>query len=193
MTKLDELKQKVESLYRAKNPERADWADWMYDNHVLVVAGYAKSLAEKYEADAELAQAAALLHDIADSKIKRGVPDHADESLAMARQLMKDCGYSREDIELVVEDAIRFHSCHGDERPQSKEGLILATADSLAHFKTDFYLYAAHAFGRDRKLEDLKKWALEKFERDLNVRIAWDDEREDARPDYEMLKNLFSR
>jgi hypothetical protein len=120
-------------------------------------------------------------------------PQHEDESLAIARKVMTDCGYASQEIELVVNDAVRFHSCHDNERPKSKEGLVLATADSLAHLKTNFYVYATWAYGRDRSLETLKAWVLKKIERDLNSKISFDDEREDARKDYEMIKELFSR
>ena len=38
MNRIEILKQKVVDLYEAKNPERADWADWFYENHVFLVA-----------------------------------------------------------------------------------------------------------------------------------------------------------
>jgi putative nucleotidyltransferase with HDIG domain len=188
------LEAKVRALYDGKDPNRAaDWAEWLADNHVLVVADNASELAKKFGARESLARAGALLHDIADVRMKRS-DGHAQESLRMARQLMEEAGYADEDIRLVVDDAIRFHSCHGSERPASIEGKILATADSLAHLKTDFYLFAAWALGRrGMALEEIKKWTLEKLERDLSVKISFDDVRRDARPDYEMLKELFSR
>jgi putative nucleotidyltransferase with HDIG domain len=194
MARLDDIRQKVKELYEAKQEGRDDWSDWLYVNHVLPVAEAARSLAQKYGANVELSEIAALLHDIADYKMPRRNPDHEKESLAIARQLMADHGYTPEEIELTVEDAIRFHSCHGEERPKSKEGLVLATADSLMHLKTDFYIYAAWAMGMDKRpLEDIKDWTLKKIERDLNNKISFEDEREDAREDYEMIKELFSR
>jgi putative nucleotidyltransferase with HDIG domain len=193
MTRLDRLKLEVESLYRQKLPTRALWADWLYDNHVLVVAEYAKKLAKKYKADIELSEVAALLHDIADYKMSRDNPKHEAESLEIARKVMSNNGYTPNEIELVVDDAVRFHSCHGNERPKSTEGLILATADSLAHLKTDFYIHATMAEGQKTTLEEIKDWVLTKIERDLNNKISFDEEREDARTDYELIKNLFSR
>ncbi len=193
MTRLVKLKQSVESLYKQKLATRDPWADWLYDNHVLVVAKYAKELAKKYKANVELSEVAALLHDIADYKASREDPKHEEESLKAARQLMRDNGYTKEEIELVVDDAARYHSCHGNERPKSIEGLILATADSLAHLKTDFYVFAAHSLGHESTLDEVKQWTLKKIDRDLNNKIQFDEEREDARADYEIIKNLFSR
>ena len=193
MDKLETLKNKVASLYGAKNPNRSQWTDWLYDQHVRCVADNARSIARTHGADPELSEAAALLHDIADFKMSKRGDAHEQESLRLAREIMEEAGYADEQIKLVVDDAIRFHSCHGDERPKSLEGQVLATADSVAHLKTDFYLYAAWAWGRDRDFEAIKEWTLEKIERDLNVKIFFDDVRESARPDYEIIKNLFSR
>jgi putative nucleotidyltransferase with HDIG domain len=193
MNKLEQVRAKVNELYTSKDPNREEWADWLYDNHVLIVAKNAHDLAKKYSANEELSEIAALLHDIADAKMARVNPDHEEASLEIARQVMAETGFTTEEIKLVVDDAIRYHSCHGDERPKSKEGLVLATADSLAHLQTDFYIHAAWAFGKDRSLEVLKVWALKKLERDLNSKISFDDERESARADYDIIKELFSR
>lgn len=193
MNKLEQVQLKVRQLYLAKNPNRDEWADWLYDNHVLIVARDAHALAKKYGANAELSEVAALLHDIADAQTARANPDHEALSLDIARQVMHEVGFTADEISLTVDDAIRYHSRHGNERPKSREGLVLATADSLAHLQTDFYIYATWAFGKTRSLEELKEWALKKIERDLNNKISFDDERENARADYEIIKELFSR
>ena len=193
MARLDDLWQKVESLYGEKREGRDEWADWLYSNHVVVVTHNAKTIAEDKGANVELSQVAALLHDVADYKMKRANPEHEAESLKIARELMQQYGYSDEEVALVVNDAIRYHSCHGNERPKSIEGLVLATADSLAHLQTDFYLYFVWFQGPRKPIEEIKEWALKKIERDLNNKISFDDIREEARPDYELIKNLFSR
>jgi putative nucleotidyltransferase with HDIG domain len=193
MTKLDKLEEAVKKLYAAKKPERAEWADWMANNHVFLVADRATDLANRFEANADLARAAALLHDIADCKMSRMDPGHENESLKMARELMIQSGYTEEEISLVVDDAIRYHSCYDGKSPESIEGKILATADSIAHLKTDFYVHAAWAFGKTKTLQELKEWVLKKIERDLNDKVFFDEVREELRPDYEIIKNLFSR
>jgi putative nucleotidyltransferase with HDIG domain len=194
MERLQKLEAKVKSLYQQKDAGRDEWADWLADNHVFVVANYASELAQKHGANEELARAAALLHDIADVKMKRKNEQHEAESLQIARDLMQDTGYKADEIKPVVDDAIRYHSCHGDERPASIEGQILSTADSMAHLKTDFYIYAAWAFGYDhRTLKEVKAWTLKKIERDLNNKMFFDDVREALLPDYARIKELFSR
>lgn len=194
MARFDELYEKVASLYNQKLETRDGWSDWLYPNHVVVVTENAQQIAMQKGANVEFAQVAALLHDCADFKMKRVDPKHEAESLNIARDLMTEFGYSKEEIALVVDDAIRYHSCHGDQRPKSIEGLVLATADSLAHLQTHFYVFATWSFGESgRSLKTLNDWVLTKIDRDLNNKISFDDIREAARPDYDMLKKLYSR
>ena len=193
MDKLETLKAKVDELYNTDQPGRAAWADWMYAQHVPCVAAKAREVAEAHGGDPELAEVAGLLHDIADIKMTRKDEGHEEESLRIAREVMEQSGYSKEQVDLVVDDAIRFHSCHGDERPASAEGKALATGDALAHLQTDFYIFATKMLGQEMSLEEIKQWTLKKSERDLNVKIFYDDVREATRADYEVIKNLFSR
>lgn len=193
-SRIDKLEAKVEALYQKDAPDRDEWADWLWKNHVKVVANYATELAEKYKADADIARACALLHDIADAYTKRRNPEHEAESLKTARKLLEETEYSPQEIALIVDDALKYHSCHGSERPESLEGKILATADALAHLETDFYVYAVWALGQEgKKLEDIKEWVTAKIERDLNKKILFDDVRENTRPKYEEIKAMFLR
>ena len=157
------------------------------------VADFASELSAKYKANEELARAAALLHDIADAKMSRFNPEHEEASLAIARELLVKSGYNDEEIQLIVEDAIRYHSCNEGRAPESLEGKILSTADSLAHLKTDFYVYAVYARATEDSLAEIKEWALKKLERDFHAKIQFDDVREEVRAEYDMLKTLFSR
>lgn len=193
MQRLDQLTKKVKALYDAKDPNRDTWADWIHDNHVLLVAKEAERLARLKHADAELAQAAALLHDVADVQMARLSEGHESASLDLARKLLQETGYADQEIATIVDDAIRFHSCHDGQRPKSSEGQILATADAVVHFTSDFYVHALWAMSSTNSLEDIKTWALQKIDKDLNVKICFDDVREQVRPDYERLKTLFSR
>jgi putative nucleotidyltransferase with HDIG domain len=194
MDRLASLRQKVTELYQAKDPNRSDWTDWLFAHHVFVVVDNAKALAERYGANAELAQAAALLHDIADVKMKRFDTDFDAESLKIARELMKASGYRSDEVRLVVDDAIALHSCPGGQRPQSKEGLVLATADALAHFTTDYYTGATRLLAQEgMPAADIQAWVLKKTERDFAEKICFDDIREETRPSYEMSRTLFAR
>lgn len=193
MARIDKLRQAVEDLYEEKREGRSDWCDWLYTNHVFIVARSSVKLAQKYGANPELCEAAALMHDIADTRMPRLDVSHKAETLKIARELMLKSDYTKGEIAVTVDDAIRFHGCEDDNRPKSIEGLVLATADALAHLNTDVYIHAIWAYGREKSLADTKAWALKKLKRDMFDKIAFDDERGDARESYEAFKLLFSR
>jgi putative nucleotidyltransferase with HDIG domain len=191
MSRIEELEKDIQSLYHSETTENADWSPWIYENHVVVVADYATELARRYGENEDTARAAGLLHDISDAVMRREDERSEQASLDMATELLKKHGYSDEEIDLIVNDGIRYHGCKDGKIPQFAEGKILATADSMAHLKSDFYVYAIRHFRAD--LETTKAWALGKIERDYNAKILYDDVRDELKPDYEMLKNLFSR
>jgi putative nucleotidyltransferase with HDIG domain len=193
MEKFAILKQKVTDLYEAKDPGRTPWAEWLWQQHLPYVVDRAQELAKEKGANVELSMAGALLHDIADVKMKRWEDGHEEEGLRMARDLMKQSGFSTDEIAVVVDDGIRLHGCYDGNRPKSLEGQVLATADALAHINTDFYVYATWALSGQKTLKECKEYALTKMPRDFNHKICFDDVREQARPNYEALQNVFSR
>jgi len=191
MTKLQKLEQAVRDLYEKRNPARADWADWLYENHVFVVADFAEELALRYNADVQLCRAAAVLHDIADTVMSRFDPTHEEESLAIARKLLAEAGYTKNEIATIADDAIRYHSCHDGKRPKTLVGDILATADALAHLTTDFYTHTTEVLMKDRPKADTQSWAAKKIPRDYHDKIAFDEVREETKPYYEKLTARF--
>ena len=191
MQRYEIISQKIQQLYDQKLSSRDTWADWLYANHIFVAAEYAKTLANAYGARAELPMAGAALHDIGDAKTSRFDPEHLAITLAITREFATDAGFDPDDVELLV-NAVQYHSCHDDEKPYSKEGLIVATADALTHLKTDFYLHAIWANADKMSLIELKEWTLKKIDRDMYKKIHFEPERIAAQADYDALKRLFS-
>jgi len=193
MNKLEALEQRVHELYDAKDTHRAEWADWMAANHVFVVADKATSLAKRFGADPKLSRAAALLHDIADARMGRFDENHEQESLHLARELLQQADFDEDEISVIVDDAIRLHSCRNG-APHSLEGKVLATADALAHLETDFYFYGVWSQGKSgASFQDAKQWVLPKLERDYRVKIQFEEVREELASTYRLLKELLDR
>lgn len=192
MDSIEKVRSAVAALYGRQTSAQDVWAGWLYDNHVLVVAKYTREVAERHHVDPDLCEAAALLHDIADALTSRHDPAHGQLSLDKAEELLLAAGYDDETVRRLVDDALRYHSCHGDERPQSDEGKVLATADALAHFLTDFYAVMQDFVFKERGIEVFRHWAAEKIERDYHIKIFYDDERAMVTPTYEKLKQLFN-
>lgn len=186
------MREKVREMYEEKNPGRADWADWIYEKHVVLVAGESREIAQKYGGNPDLAEAAGLLHDIADAEMKRENPRHEQESLRIARELLRETGFTEDEIRVVVDDAIAKHGCHGDVRPSTPEGKAMAAGDGVVHLTSDFYEIAEDKrFGHESSHE-VAEWALPKLDRDFANKIAYDELRERVRPDYEKLKAHFA-
>ena len=190
MNRARKLEELVIKLYESMDPRREDWAEWLYKNHVFWVADKAEEIAKSNDINPEYSRAAALLHDIADAEMSRFNPAHESRSLEIARKLLIEAGYTEYEIKLIVDDAIRYHSCRDGEKPTSKEGLVLATADALAHFQTDFMFHAFIDVSAD-DYPKRKQWALEKIDKDFNHKIFFDDLREEVRPYFETLQIML--
>lgn len=192
MNRLENLKKKVSDLYLSKNESRDGWADWMYENHIFLVADKAGGLADKYGANRELAMASAMLHDIADAVISRFTDTHEEESFKIAKTFLKESGFSDEEIAIVVDDAIKLHSCRNGNIPKTLEGKVMATADAVIHLSSDFYEHAISEKKKDEiSMEEIRAWAIPKIEKDLNVKIFFEDVKKEMLPYYEKQKALF--
>lgn len=178
-------------MYSEKNPNRADWADWIYEKHVLLVANEARKIAGEYGGNPDLAEAAGLLHDIGDAVMKREDPRHEEESLHIARALLQDVGFDIFEVETIVDDAIAKHGCRGNIRPITPEGKAMASADGIVHLVSDFYKLAEEGKLNIGSPQEVADWALPKLDRDFNNKIAYDSLREQVRPAYLELKAHF--
>ena len=190
--RLEKLKAKVDVLYQAKNPNRADWADWLYENHIFAVAEEAGNLADEFGGSKDLVMAAGMLHDIADAVMNRENPDHEKESLRIGRILLQETGFSDSEIAVIIDYAITNHSCYSNTRPKTLEGKIMATADAVVHLKSDFYNHALETKEEGETFQDIADWALPKLDRDFYNKIAFDSVREQVRLYYERLLKQFS-
>ncbi|HEY4963854.1 MAG TPA: HD domain-containing protein [Candidatus Saccharimonadales bacterium] len=192
MPDIDKLEKDVRSLYLKKDPQRASWADWLYTNHVFIVTDYAEKLSRRYDAPTDLCRAAAMLHDIADCVMTRFNPDHEEESLKIARRLLRLSGFNDEQIAIVVDDAIKLHSCHDGIKPKTIVGKVLSTADALGHLDTNFYPYSTANMMHEFTDQEKRSWAAKKIERDYHEKIAFDEVRRKTKKNYEKLKLEFA-
>ena len=192
MGNIELLRQKVEALYNEKQSGADLWAPYLAAHHVFLVADKAGELADRFGGEKNVAMAAGMLHDIADAVMERTNPDHSEESKRIARIFLRETDFPVNAVATIVEDALPHHSCRGDIRPHSLEGKVMASADAIIHLTTDFYAVAEQKFRERGETGDaIKKWALEKIDRDVNTKIFFDAVREEVRPAYEKLKVHF--
>jgi putative nucleotidyltransferase with HDIG domain len=190
MSKLDDLRSLVHECYTAPGPNADVWIGWAYPNHVLKVAETTQQLAQKYGANIEQAVAGALLHDIADSIMPRASTDHEKQSLHMAKELLGKAGYSWLETRFIIDEIIGPHSCN-DTMPTTQEGKVVATADGMSHFTTDFFPHFSWQHYGPGEYEPFKAWALQKSYKHFTRKIFFDDEREQVRPKYEAIEAFF--
>lgn len=181
----------VHEIYDRKESTREEWADWLSANHVFLVAKFADELSIRLGVKNDLAIAAAMLHDIADSVMARENPEHENKSKEIAREFLLMCGYSDEESKIVIDDAIEYHGCKNGNLPKTVEGKIMASADARAHLQSSFYDFSLEMKTKDEPVEQVRSWALAKIERDLNNKIFFDEIRDEIREDYQRAKELI--
>lgn len=94
-------------------------------NHFMDVARIAwiLNLEEELKLNKELLYATALLHDIGRFKQYQDGEDHALVSARLAPEILKDCGFTTEEIESIV-DAIAHHRDKNISKEKSLRGVI---------------------------------------------------------------------
>jgi uncharacterized protein len=101
-------------------------------DHVLRVLKLAQRIGPELGADAEILQAAALLHDVTDAAPgeRGGRANHEITSAAFAGEVLRKEGWTEARIE-AVQHCIRAHRFRSSEAPQTLEARVLFDADKL--------------------------------------------------------------
>jgi uncharacterized protein len=101
--------------------------------HLIPVVKYSLKLAEKLNADREIVELAAWLHDI--GSVIYGRENHHVTGIEVAEQKLKEFGYPQEKIEKIKE-CIKTHRGSQAIVPETTEARIIAEADAMSHFDT---------------------------------------------------------
>ncbi len=193
MEKINSVINLVQHLYSQKNPV-IDWNEWVFNGHIKIVAEWVEKISKDHEFDTQAVLAAAYLHDLAYSFTSKNDPELDEKSETKAREVLKEANYSNDEIIFIVDKIIHGHGMHDGQKPELIEAQVLATADALAHFTSDFYLVNCwnHYLFENKSLNDYKVWVLEKIERDMNKKILLEEYKSVAEPYYIGLKKMFS-
>ncbi|MBP7823254.1 HD domain-containing protein [Candidatus Gracilibacteria bacterium] len=184
------IKELVDTLYLSHHPDRDSWADYLFGHHIYLVADQSVLLARRFGGSEDIVYAGALLHDIADATMSRFDVRHETECLGIAQDFLTRAGFSEDEM-IIVHDILVHHSCR-DILPQTQEGRIIATADALVHLTSDFYEHALVVKTQEgESRENINNWALPKIERDFYTKIFFDEIRQENQTAYERVKSLF--
>ena len=166
-------------------------ADDHYDfwnEHIKYVLEESVKLANKYGADVEIVSLGALLHDIALINKVGDRKDHHVNGEIIARKVLDDFGYDSDKKERVLKCVYNHRS---SKNAESIEETCVADADILAHFDNIPMLFNS-AFVRDTvKLNNVRKWLEEAFEKDYDD--LSDKTKETFKDRYKIIKDVVIR
>lgn len=136
----------------------------IWSHHIVFVKKYGGFLAEKYGADKEVVEIAALLHDYASIKDYSLTKNHHLHSASEAEKLLKSLGYPEEKIS-AIKDCIMTHRASVSIKRKSVEAICLASADAMAHIdQIPSLLYLAFVQHK-MSIDEGIAWVTEKLER----------------------------
>lgn len=139
----------------------------MYEEHVKYVVENAIKLAKRYNADIEIVELAALLHDIAViSEIGDREEHHINGSI-IAEKLLTKYNYPKDRIERVKQCVLN-HSGLKEYPRNTIEEEILADADVMSHFDYIPGLFFVAYKRRNLDINEATMWVKNKLERDYN-------------------------
>ena len=160
----------------------------IWTHHILPVIQNAKQLAPRFDAEPEIVELAALLHDYASIKDKALYADHHIHGPIEAEKLLKRFNYPKEKTE-AVKDAIATHRASVTVEHRSAEGACLANADAMSHIEhvpSLLYLaYIHHGMG----IDEGQSWVKAKLQRSWQKLRA--DVQELVRDQYEAALKIL--
>ena len=174
---------KVRKLVKGKFEEY----DWKY--HMLPVVNYAKKLARIYHVDEELAELAALLHDIGRVDIKHD-EDHHIVGIPIAEKMLKRFNYPDKVIK-EVKHVVESHRTSKGPKPRTMIAKIVANADAMAHFDILPVFFWWRKSRKRYSFEETVSWVNSKLENDWKKKIILPEAKKITKKKYEANKLLL--
>ena len=166
---------------------RAECDDWNWHYHILPVVKYARLLAVELGEDEDMAELAALLHDI--GRLRFGSRDHDIIGAREAETILREHGYPDEIVD-AIRHCVEAHRGNGAVKPATPLAKIIASADALSHFDIIPAMIQAGLKREDGDIEQAVKWVNEKIERDYHEKLLIESARRLAKDKYEAFRLL---
>ncbi len=189
----------MEKLKKVKEICKKSYSEEDYKYHILQVVKYSLMLAKKLNADLEVVEISAYLHDIGRAKKKRKFEgerkdffkdnDHHITGAEETKKILKDLEYEDEFIK-KVEHCVLTHRGRKGPSPETKEAEIIACADAMSHFDTfldlfSFFLRTTNSF------EDAVVKIEQKMDRNWNKKLTIPEAKEMVKDKYEAIMLLI--
>lgn len=161
-----------------------------YERHFIQVHKIAKGLAEKLDADVELVEIAAWLHDV--GSIIFGRENHHITGAEIAEKKLMELNYPREKIEKVKLCILNHRGSNEDKNIRNFiEAEIIAEADALDAFNDISKQFLITLVYEKKSLEEAKKSIFNKLNNKWN-QIKFEESRELIRAKYEAIMFLLN-
>jgi len=163
-----------------------------YDYHILSVVKNSIYLAKIVNANLEVVQVAAYLHDLGVSRkiagegFSRAENDHHILGAEEARKFLLTLDYSEEFIEKVC-NCILTHRGRKGTPPITIEQKVIANADAMAHFDTFLDLFEFFVGKTSNSFEEGVNEIYDKMKRDWELKLTLVEAREKIKPKYEAV------
>ena len=136
-----------------------------YEDHIRHVVKSVIELAKKYNADIEIVELGALLHDISVPSEYGTMEEHHIYGEKIAEELLTKLNYPQDRKELVKK-CILNHRSSGKFRRETIEEQCVADGDVMAHFDCIPSLFSLVYKDRNMSIEEGKEYVKKKLERD---------------------------
>lgn len=136
----------------------------IWSHHIVLVVKYGKLLAQKLEADPEIVEIAALLHDYASIKEESLTSEHHLHSAQEADKILRSLNYPEDKI-IAIKQCIVSHRGSINIEKQTAEAVCLASADAIAHIDQIPSLFYLVFVQHQMEIDEGTAWVRAKLER----------------------------
>lgn len=158
----------------------SDELDWKF--HIQPVINNAKLLANYLNANKEIVELGALLHDV--GRLKFGPNKHDITGVLEAKKILNKFNYSKKFIQEVVH-CVKTHRAKSDNTPQSLEAKIVANADAMAHFDAMPYFFYRKA--KETNFNEILNWVEQKIKKDWETKLTLDKAKKIVNEKYKAI------
>lgn len=165
------------------------YCDSNWKRHLKSVVKYSVFLANKLDADLEVCEISALLHDI--TKIKGDKKTHHITGAKEAEKILFELSYDKSKIQ-KVHDCILTHSSDADYEPVTVEQKIVACADALAQLDNFFYLCHKAFYVKKLDISTAREYIVKKCAKSLKKAKLLTISEQMAKEKYEQILNYLN-
>ena len=159
----------------------------IYVFHFIPVRDYSIKLAEELNADKEVVELAAWLHDI--GSIIYGRKNHHITGAEIAENKLKEFNYPQEKLEQVKHCILNHRGSQANNR-ETNEAKIIADADAMSHFENISGIFKAAFIYESQTQEEAKESTRQKLTNGWN-KLNFEESKTLIKPKYEAAMLLL--